>query len=133
MSEALLLLVGGSAVALAPRLLASGYSAVDLMHLAFADWDGLDDQVPVAAVLSADHGHLIAMLRQSFVGLSILLDLVDDSVHARSECLLSGADDFWLSGSSPSDLLMRLRLHSTLSQRKPKCCGGVSGVSAPKT
>ena len=37
MSEALLLLVGGSVVALASRLLASGYSAVDLMHLAFAD------------------------------------------------------------------------------------------------
>ena len=75
----------------------------------------------MAAVLSADKRHLIAMLRQSCVGLFILLDLVDDSVHARSECLLSGADDFWLSGSSPSDYLMRLRLrlHSTLSQRKP--------------
>ncbi len=41
MSEALLLLVGGSAVVLDPRLSASGYSAVDLTNLAFADWDGL--------------------------------------------------------------------------------------------
>ena len=31
----------------------------------------------------------------------------------------SGADDFWLSGSAPSDLLMRLRLLNILSQRNP--------------
>ena len=119
MSEALLLLIGGSAVALAPRLSASGYSTVDLTSLAVAEWDGLEDQGPVAAILSADQRHRIAMLRQSFVGLPILLDLVDDSVVARSEFLQTGADDFWLSGSAPSDLLMRLRLHSTLSQRQP--------------
>ena len=54
MSEALLLLVGGSAVVLAPCLSASGYSAVDLTNLAVADWDGLKNQGPVAAVLAAD-------------------------------------------------------------------------------
>jgi DNA-binding response OmpR family regulator len=106
-------------VALAPRLSASGYSTVDLTHLAFADWDGLEDQWPVVAVISADQRHRIARLRQNFVGLPILLDMVNNRVHASPECLLSDADDFWLSGSAPSYLLMRLRLHITLSQRKP--------------
>lgn len=119
MSEALLLLVGGSAVALAPRLSASGYSAVDLTNLAVADWDGLKNQGPVAAVLAADQCHRIALLRHRFAGLPLLLDLVVDSVDARAEFLQTGADDFWLSGSAPSDLLMRLRLHCTLSQRQP--------------
>jgi hypothetical protein len=57
MTEALLLLVGGSAVALAPRLLASGYSTVDLTNLEFTDWAGLTNQGPVAAVLAADQRH----------------------------------------------------------------------------
>jgi DNA-binding response OmpR family regulator len=119
MSEALLLLVGGSAVVLAPRLSASGYSAVDLTNLAVADWDGLKNQGPVAAVLAADQRHRIALLRHRFAGLPLLLDLVVDSVDDRAEFLQTGADDFWLSGSGPSDLLMRLRLHCTLSQRQP--------------
>mgnify|MGYP003316733121 CR=1 FL=1 len=117
MSEVLLL--GGSALALAPRLSASGYSTVDFKHLAFAYWDGLEDQWPLAAVLSADQRHRIAILRQSFTARRILLDLVVDSEDARAEFLHTGADDFWLSGSAPSDLLMRLRLHCTLSQRQP--------------
>jgi DNA-binding response OmpR family regulator len=119
MSEALLLLVGGSAVVLAPHLSASGYSAIDLTNLAVADWDGLKNQGPVAAVLAADQRHRIALLRHRFAGLPLLLDLVVDSVDARAEFLQTGADDFWLSGSAPSDLLMRLRLHCTLSQRQP--------------
>ena len=119
MSEALLLLVGGSAFALAPRLSASGYSAVDLTNLSLADWDGLKNQGPVAAVLAADQHQRIALLRHRFAGLPLLLDLVVDSVDARAEFLQTGADDFWLSGSAPSDLLMRLRLHCTLSQRQP--------------
>ena len=119
MSEALLLLVGGSAVALAPRLSASGYSTVDLTNLAVADWDGLKNQGPVAAVLAADQRQRIALLRHRFAGLPLLLDLVVDSVDARAEFLQTGADDFWLSGSAPSDLLMRLRLHCTLSHRQP--------------
>jgi hypothetical protein len=57
MSEALLLLVGGSAVVLAPCLSALGYSFVDLTNLAVADWDGLKNQGPVAAVLAADQRH----------------------------------------------------------------------------
>ena len=119
MTEALLLLVGRSALALAPRLSASGYSTVDLTDFEFTEWAGLKNQGPVAAVLAADQRHRIAELRHRFSRLPILLDLVDDSVDARAEFLHTGADDFWLSGSAPSDLLMRLRLHCTLSQRQP--------------
>ena len=119
MTEALLLLVGGSALALASRLSASGYSTVDLTEFEFTEWAGLKNQGPVAAVLAADQRHRIAELRHRFSRLPILLDLVDDSVDARAEFLHTGADDFWLSGSAPSDLLMRLRLHCTLSQRQP--------------
>ena len=119
MTEALLLLVGRSALALAPRLSASGYSTVDLTDFEFTEWAGLKNQGPVAAVLAADQRHRIAELRHRFSRLPILLDLVDDSVDARAEYLHTGADDFWLSGSAPSDLLMRLRLHCTLSQRQP--------------
>ena len=101
MSEALLLLVGGSAVALAPRLSASGYSAVDLTNLAVADWDGLKNQGPVAAVLAADQRQRIALLRHRFAGLPLLLDLVLDSVNARAEFLQTGADDFGCPGVHP--------------------------------
>ena len=119
MTEALLLLVGSSAAALAPRLSASGYSTLALTNLELTDWAALKNQGPVAAVLAADQRHRIAELRHRLSGLPLLLDLVDDSVDARAEFLHSGADDFWLSGSAPSDLLMRLRLHCTLSQRQP--------------
>jgi DNA-binding response OmpR family regulator len=119
MTEALLLLVGSSATALAPRLSASGYSTLALTNLELTDWAALKNQGPVAAVLAADQRHRIAELRHRLSGLPLLLDLVDDSVDARAEFLHSGADDFWLSGSAPSDLLMRLRLHCTLSQRQP--------------
>ena len=119
MTEALLLLVGSSAPALAPRLSASGYSTLALTNFELTDWAALKNQGPVAAVLAADQRHRIAELRHRFSRLPILLDLVDDSVDARAEFLHTGADDFWLSGSAPSDLLMRLRLHCTLSQRQP--------------
>ena len=119
MTEALLLLVGSSAAALAPRLSASGYSTLDLTNLELTDWAALKNQGPVAAVFAANQRHRIAEFRHRLSGLPLLLDLVDDSVDARAEFLHSGADDFWLSGSAPSDLLMRLRLHCTLSQRQP--------------
>ena len=119
MTEALLLLVGSSAAALAPRLLASGYSTLDLTNLELTDWAALKNQGPVAAVFAVNQRHRIAEFRHRLSGLPLLLDLVDDSVDARAEFLHSGADDFWLSGSAPSDLLMRLRLHCTLSQRQP--------------
>ena len=63
MTEALLLLVGSSALALAPRLSASGYSTVDLTDFEFTEWAGLKNQGPVAAVLAADQRHRIAELR----------------------------------------------------------------------
>ena len=94
MTEALLLLVGGSAVALAPRLLASGYSTVDLTNLELTDWAGLKNQGPVAAVLAAEQRHAIPLLRHRCAGLPLLLDLVVDSVDARAEFLQTGADDF---------------------------------------
>ena len=119
MTEALLLLVGSSAAALAPRLSASGYSTLDLTNLELTDWAALKNQGPVAAVFAVNQRHRIAEFRHRLSGLPLLLDLVDDSVGARAEFLHSGADDFWLSGSAPSDLLMRLRLHCTLSQRQP--------------
>ena len=74
-------------------------------------------QEPVAAVLAADQRPLISDLRLRFGGMPILLDLEQDTVEARSACLCSGADDFWLSSVGPSDLLMRLRLHRTIQSR----------------
>jgi DNA-binding response OmpR family regulator len=47
----------------------------------------------------------------------LLLDIETDSVMGRSESLSSGAHDFWLSSAGPSDLLMRLRLHTNLAKR----------------
>ena len=41
-----------------------------------------------------------------------------DSVEARANALRCGADDFWLSGLGPSDLLLRLRLHRTIQARE---------------
>jgi DNA-binding response OmpR family regulator len=35
----------------------------------------------------------------------------------RARCLASGADDFWLTNSGPSELLTRLRLHLELGRR----------------
>jgi DNA-binding response OmpR family regulator len=71
----------------------------------------------VAAVLAADQAALIQDLRNRFGAMPILLDLERDSVEARSACLGTGADDFWLSEIGTSDLLLRLRLHRTIQQR----------------
>jgi DNA-binding response OmpR family regulator len=68
------------------------------------------------AVVAASAAASIPALRQRLGGAAILLDLGHDSLEARSRCLDSGADDFWLSGLGPSDLLMRLRLHLGLQQ-----------------
>ena len=108
--EPLLLLSGASALALAPRLSASGYATVD--------WPNADGAEPMAAVLAADQAPLIRDLRQRFGPMPILLDLEQDSVAARAQALRSGADDFWLSGVGTSDLLLRLRLHRTIQMRE---------------
>ena len=116
-AEPLLLLVGEDAVALASRLTASGYATVDWLSAGVASSRVQAGDEPAAAILSADHAPLIVDLRQRFGPMPILLDLQRDSVEARSACLRSGADDFWLSTIGPSDLLMRLRLHRTIQDR----------------
>ena len=102
MSGASVLLLGAEAEALAPRLEASGYTP----WLAPGAATSID-----AAVLAASAVNRIAELRQQHGAIPILLDLGSDSLEARSHCLVSGADDFWLSSLGASDLLMRLRLH----------------------
>ena len=114
----LLLLAGTSAVALAPRLSASGYGTVDWLSAGVTSSGGVAGDAPLAAVLAADQADLIAELRQRFGAMTILLDVEQDSVEARANALRSGADDFWLSGLGPSDLLLRLRLHRTIQNRE---------------
>ena len=116
-SDPLLLLAGPAAVALAPRLTASGYTTVDWLSAGVASSRAQAGQEPVAAILAADQRPLISDLRLRFGGMPILLDLERDSVEARASCLGTGADDFWLSEFGPSDLLLRLRLHRTIQQR----------------
>ena len=80
---------------------------------------------PVAAVLGAGQAALIPDLRTRFRRMPIFLDLVEDTVEARAQCLCLGADDFWVSAEPPSDLLLRLRLHRSIQQRAglhPPCC-----------
>ena len=114
----LLLLAGTSAVALAPRLSASGYATVDWLSAGVTSSGGVAGDAPLAAVLAADQADLIAELRQRFGAMTILLDVEQDSVEARANALRCGADDFWLSGLGPSDLLLRLRLHRTIQARE---------------
>jgi len=76
---------------------------------------------PLAVVLSPGEEAWIAALRRRWGSLPILLGLTDDSVEGRSRTLLSGADDFWLTGLGPSDLLTRLRLHRQLPPGGPEC------------
>ena len=116
-AEPLLLLAGPSALSLAPRLAASGYSTLDWLSAGASAHASEPGESPVAAVLAANQAVLIQDLRNRFGAMPILLDLEQDSVEARAACLGSGADDFWLSEIGPSDLLLRLRLHRTIQQR----------------
>ena len=108
-------LVGASAAALAPRLELSGYRPLLLV-------DGpLPAEAPALVVLSADAEDWIPELRRRWGNLPLLLGIEEDTVEGRSRCLLSGADDFWLTGLGPSDLLTRLRLHwQQRRQRLPR-------------
>ena len=117
-TEPLVMLAGTSAVALAPRLSASGYTTVDWLSAGVTSSCGVAGNEPLAAVLAADQVDRIAELRQRFGAMTILLDLEQDSVEARANALRCGADDFWLSGLGPSDLLLRLRLHRTIQARE---------------
>jgi DNA-binding response OmpR family regulator len=107
------LLVGGDAEALAPRLELSGHRPVLLEALT------VDSGPPPQAVIVApDQAGAIAGLRQRFSGAFLLLGIPNDTVEGRMRCLASGADDYWLTSVGASDLLTRLRLHLAL-QRSP--------------
>jgi DNA-binding response OmpR family regulator len=119
MGASTVLLIGPEAEALAPRLEASGYRP-RLAADANADADGTAPAGhPVElVVLSAQAADRIPALREQLGAIPMLLDLGNDSLEARSQCLSAGADDFWLSSQGPSDLLMRLRLHARLQRRQ---------------
>ncbi|MFN5193926.1 MAG: response regulator transcription factor [Cyanobacteriota bacterium] len=110
MSPVAVLLIGHRAEGLASRLEASGYRALVTGEPEAAG-------PPRLVVLDADQQARIPELRRSLPGVPLLLEIAHDSVEQRSGCLASGADDFWLSCSGPSDLLMRLRLHLALVER----------------
>ena len=61
-ADPLLLLAGPAAVALAPRLTASGYTTVDRLSAGVASSRAQAGQEPVAAVLAADQRPLILSL-----------------------------------------------------------------------
>ena len=92
MTEAVLLAGGGSsAVALAPRLSASGYSTVDLDGLGspWLGWAGgrrAGGGRSCGGSTPADCGSCATR----FAGLPLLLDLVVDSVDARADLLHTG-------------------------------------------
>lgn len=108
MTGARLLLLGGTAEALAARLEASGYTVVP---------PGTPGMTVDLVVLGADATPPIADLRRSLPAVPILLEVGEDSLEARVQCLSAGADDFWLSSLGPSDLLMRVRLQLDLRRR----------------
>jgi two-component system response regulator MprA len=120
MSGATVLLVGAEALALAPRLEASGYLPMLLDPATDANTETLPLCSPDAAVVAAgsEAAALIQDLRQQLGAIPILLDLGSDSLEARCHCLICGADDFWLSSLGASDLLMRLRLHLGLQSSR---------------
>lgn len=118
--QGVLLLVGAEALHLQDRLEASGYTALE--------WESGDGAVatagqpPMAAIVSPGQLLQVGQLRQWFGALPILLGVSEDSIEARELCFSSGADDFWLSSSAPSDLLQRVRLRLSLQKRREKLC-----------
>ena len=108
MSEAVLLLLGAEAEALAPRLEASGYSCL-VGEASRPDWRRCH-----LVLLAAGEVERIRPLQRELPGVPLLLDIGTDSVGARSRLLRSGATDFWISSQGASDLLLRLRLHLKL-------------------
>jgi DNA-binding response OmpR family regulator len=123
--QGVLLLVGVEAQQLKDRLEVSGYTTLE--------WGAGDrtiapyGQQPMAAIVSPGQMPQVGQLRQWFGALPILLGVNEDSIEARELCFSSGADDFWLSRSAPSDLLQRLRLHLSLQKRKEEHCSVVVG------
>jgi len=108
-----ILLVGPEAAALGPRLDLTGYSTLVADGFGDVPWlAGLADRQPPAAVILSPHcADRIPDLRRSWGSVVVLLGLEQDGLLERARCLASGADDFWLTTSGPSELLTRLRLH----------------------
>ena len=115
--DAVVLLVGGEAVALAERLRASGYAPIDWNVGDESSLAAGSNPAPVAAILASDQGSTVLELRSRFGSLPILIGVSDDSIAARELVLACGADDFWFISSAPSDLLQRLRLHLSIQAR----------------
>lgn len=115
--DAVVLLVGLEAVALAERLSASGYNPIVWTRGADTVMGAGSKLVPVAAILDKDQGGRVPELRARFGSLPILIGVNDDSIAARESVLACGADDFWFTLSAPSDLLQRLRLHRSIQDR----------------
>ena len=105
----LVLLLGREALALADRLLASGYQS-------HAGLPGTGD-APAAALVGADAIDQVASLRDRFGSMPILIGVSEDTIEAREACFSCGADDFWFTTSGASDLLQRLRLHLAIQER----------------
>jgi len=108
MAKPVVLLVGANAAGLASRLEASGYRTT----LA-AD----PNQGPDAVLISSNQMGSIPELRAQLGAIPLLVDVLEDTIEARAQCLSSGADDFWLSSHGASDVLMRLRVHLDLGRR----------------
>jgi two-component system, OmpR family, response regulator MprA len=119
LEEATVLLVGPEAHQLAARLKLSGYRPLAEADLAESGvLEAPAARIPEAVILSPGSESRMAELRSRFGAVPLLLGIADDSVEGRTRCLASGADDFWLPGIGPSDLLMRLRLHLALGSVK---------------
>ncbi|MFM7311644.1 MAG: winged helix-turn-helix domain-containing protein [Cyanobium sp.] len=134
------LLIGSEALALVPRLELSGYRPLRLTAGEVLEDIGPAETLPgeaprqggsiaadppgpagieapvdpAAVVLSPGEEARIPALRRRWGAVPILLGIVEDSVEGRARTLISGADDFWLTGLGPSDLLTRLRLHGQM-------------------
>ena len=118
--QGVLVLVGAEALQLKDRLEASGYIALEWRY-----GDGViavDGQQSMAALVSPGQLPQVGELRQWLGALPILLGVSEDSIASRELCISSGADDFWLSSSAPSDLLQRVRLHLSLQKRRKEHC-----------
>jgi DNA-binding response OmpR family regulator len=108
-SSARLLLLGPEAEAVAERLQASGYGLVPSPQATGPE--------PDLVLLSPAEEARVPELRRRFADVPILLGVAADSLEGRVRCLSAGADDFWLPGKGPSDLLTRVRLQLDLRRR----------------
>jgi DNA-binding response OmpR family regulator len=114
-----ILLVGPEAAALAARLELTGYTSLVAADFAVKPFlSGVADRDPPAAVILSPHcADWIPDLRRCWGPVLLLLGLEQEGMLELARCLASGADDFWLTNSGPSELLTRLRLHLEMGRR----------------